>query len=329
MTSGSTNPNLKKNYAHSSIINYIPDEINQNTPIWQALRHTFMLQLQMILTYAPIAIDGTDPEGVHKVRVGLRRLRTALKLFKPFLQESEYKFLNTYAKTTANELGTVRDLDVLKIHFFTYCLNTKQTVDPQSEWPPIFQTHYDQIRRKMVEHLESESFNNLIARTYKICQDTKYHLQNPEILSQTLKDFLPSSLEKQLTKIQSYQGQLSLQTDYAAFHALRLKFKSFRYTIEFFPETFSTQSIDKIVNLLIKIQDHLGELNDAHIAGVILSELQKNSPAWSDCLKNYQAYRGEEFTNLKKNFLPIWKKFNKKDITEIIAQNFSNTPHLI
>ena len=28
------------------------------------------------------AVDGRDPEGVHQVRVGLRRLRSALSLFK-------------------------------------------------------------------------------------------------------------------------------------------------------------------------------------------------------------------------------------------------------
>jgi CHAD domain-containing protein len=35
------------------------------------------------------ALDGRDPEGVHQMRVGLRRLRSALSIFKKLIPKSQ------------------------------------------------------------------------------------------------------------------------------------------------------------------------------------------------------------------------------------------------
>ena len=58
------------------------------------------------------AIDGRDPEGIHQTRVGLRRLRSALSLFKKQIPPGQRSALNTEAKWLFGELGPVRDLDV-------------------------------------------------------------------------------------------------------------------------------------------------------------------------------------------------------------------------
>ncbi len=60
----------------------------------------------------PAALTGGKPEGVHQVRVGLRRFRSALSLFRKFIPENQREWLNAEAKWLANQLGPVRDLDV-------------------------------------------------------------------------------------------------------------------------------------------------------------------------------------------------------------------------
>jgi inorganic triphosphatase YgiF len=60
------------------------------------------------------AWDGEDPEGVHRMRIGLRRMRVALRAFHSVLPEVTGATLKNELKWIAGVLGEVRDLDVLR-----------------------------------------------------------------------------------------------------------------------------------------------------------------------------------------------------------------------
>lgn len=61
----------------------------------------------------PVAIEGTDPEGVHDVRVASRRLRAAMDVAAGSFPTDWYRPLHQTAKQITSELGEVRDRDVL------------------------------------------------------------------------------------------------------------------------------------------------------------------------------------------------------------------------
>mgnify|MGYP003650169064 FL=1 len=60
-----------------------------------------------------ILVRRRSPEALHQARVGLRRLRSALTLFKPAVEDGRYVHFRDELKWLAQELGDVRDLDVL------------------------------------------------------------------------------------------------------------------------------------------------------------------------------------------------------------------------
>ena len=60
-----------------------------------------------------IVLRRRSPEALHQARVGLRRLRSALTLFKPVVEDERYSHFRDELKWLARELGDVRDLDVL------------------------------------------------------------------------------------------------------------------------------------------------------------------------------------------------------------------------
>ena len=68
---------------------------------------------QTVFATIPIALAGTDIEGVHDVRVASRRLRAAMDLAAPIFPAKWYKALNGTAKEITGALGEVRDRDVL------------------------------------------------------------------------------------------------------------------------------------------------------------------------------------------------------------------------
>jgi inorganic triphosphatase YgiF len=59
------------------------------------------------------AVAAGDAEGVHQMRVGLRRLRAAISVFKEMLRDAESERIKRELKWLLGELGPARDLDVL------------------------------------------------------------------------------------------------------------------------------------------------------------------------------------------------------------------------
>jgi len=60
-----------------------------------------------------LLLDHYTPEALHQARVAIRRLRSALKLFKPVLQAAEVTRFQNELRWLAGVLGEARDLDVL------------------------------------------------------------------------------------------------------------------------------------------------------------------------------------------------------------------------
>ena len=58
------------------------------------------------------AVRNGDPEGIHQMRVGLRRMRAALSLFKNMLHDGKVKGLKRELKWLTEQLGPARDFDV-------------------------------------------------------------------------------------------------------------------------------------------------------------------------------------------------------------------------
>ena len=59
---------------------------------------------------------GRDPEALHQVRVAIRRLRSAMSLFKPVIAHPDTERLRDALRARVAVLGTARNLDVLLLH---------------------------------------------------------------------------------------------------------------------------------------------------------------------------------------------------------------------
>src|SRR5262249_42901435 len=59
------------------------------------------------------AVRNGDPEGVHQMRVGLRRLRAAISGFKDTVQGADAEGIKTELRWLTEQLGPARDFDVL------------------------------------------------------------------------------------------------------------------------------------------------------------------------------------------------------------------------
>jgi CHAD domain-containing protein len=113
-------------------------------------------------------------------------------------------------------------------------------------------------------------------------------------------------------------------------HALRIEFKKFRYTLEYFREILG-EGIRQAIGELKDIQDHLGELHDADVACQLVADFMRE---WDENqvqkpitersnpepIATYLAYLHAERYRLTSSFPEVWQKFNRPEFRQIIAQ---------
>jgi CHAD domain-containing protein len=61
----------------------IPASVETRQTVEDAFQRILRATRASVKEWEPTAIAGEDPEGVHQVRVGLRRMRSALGVFRP------------------------------------------------------------------------------------------------------------------------------------------------------------------------------------------------------------------------------------------------------
>ena len=88
-----------------------PDTAGAAT-VERALAHAIGHLLEVALWHAPAAIAGTAPEGVHQLRVALRRLRSALRLFRRAVDGPALRAFDAALREILAGLGPARDWDV-------------------------------------------------------------------------------------------------------------------------------------------------------------------------------------------------------------------------
>ncbi len=213
------------------------------------------------------AIDGRSPEGVHQVRVGLRRLRSALTIFKKYIPETQREALNSEAKWLLSQLGAVRDLDVF-IH--TLSKPFAEKVSDDARIARLIRAARDaraKAHANAVTALTSKRAGRFGARLdawfsgrgWRGAANMRDGEKTPAIA------FARKTLNKRLRKTLATYGDvndLSVQER----HELRIDAKKVRYGLEFFSALLPTKRADHLSVALKQLQDCLGHLNDIDVA---------------------------------------------------------------
>ena len=86
--------------------------INCNSEAPAGMKLVLVTRFGELYHFRSAALDWSDPEGVHSMRVASRRLRSALRDFTPYLHKRRLSPVLKSLRDVADALGEVRDQDV-------------------------------------------------------------------------------------------------------------------------------------------------------------------------------------------------------------------------
>ncbi len=216
------------------------------------------------------AADGRDPEGVHQLRVALRRLRSALSLFRPLLPSADRDRLNGELRHLLGELGPARDLDVLESELLAPLAEIEALAPELETLRGLLAEHrpelYERVRRAVGARRTAELFVDLLVwfelerfRGESATAEAQAAWDGP------LQPFARERLERRWRKVKKL-GRRFDALDARGRHELRIAVKKLRYAIDFLGSVWGRSESRRYASQLAELQDRLGHLNDLAVA---------------------------------------------------------------
>jgi len=222
-----------------------------------------------------------DPEYVHQMRVGLRRLRSVFSVFRTVLPRPACQPAIDEIRWIAGSLGPARDWDVFATQTLppiVEAFSGEQSLTRLAERAVILRQEGNCAAQAAVG---SERYERLLLRFSAWAACEKWRGLMPEdalpILEEPLLPFAERALQRRHRRVKR-RGR-----DHATFspeerHQLRIAVKKLRYCAEFFGPLFDPDAVKAYSRGLTGLQDVLGVLNDAAVTGRLLEELAARDP---------------------------------------------------
>ncbi|WP_207099956.1 CHAD domain-containing protein [Paracoccus shandongensis] len=204
------------------------------------------------------------PEPLHQARVALRRLRSALTIFRPMLGASGTA-LREDLRWLAGSLGDARDLDVLLPRAPAGPLQDRIRAGREAAYDALAETLASDRARALMLDLAAWAGGG-------------GWLSDPDtqaVRDSGAQDFAATALSRFRRKVKKGGRDLSHLADEAR-HDLRKDAKKLRYAAEFFAPLFAgdrRKGRRRFGAALADFQDHLGALNDLAAAPGVLDRL--------------------------------------------------------
>lgn len=233
----------------------------------QALFGILLAELSHLKRWRKVAIKGRDPEGIHQLRVGLRRMRSALDLFQALLSKRDRKALTVTLKRVTRKLDTARDLDVL----LQDCFHANAPASPLLQ-------HFSSARadayRRVANMLRSQRFRRMLRHLRK--RLLRAGLIEAE-RDRPLTDFANAILQSRLEKVIMRCNDLDIDND-EALHRLRISCKKLRYGCEFFHALYPPARMVPFLASVKSLLKTLGDIHDCYIQQQLLRPLTTSRP---------------------------------------------------
>lgn len=226
--------------------------------------------LEQVTHNRMVILETADPAGAHQMRVGLRRLNTALKLFKPVLPQEVILPLKTTAKDLFREIGQLRDFDVLVSDIVTPLIDEAPGDIPLEDLVIALMREGGLRREALKKSLHSGTINSFLIGLSSFLSHKDWRTEdNRQALNAPIRDFADKTLEKAFRKLKK-QGKEIDSLTIPERHEMRKTAKHMRYAVEFFAPLYEKQDRKAFLTCLKDLQEIFGYLNDVTVAEGLL-----------------------------------------------------------
>jgi len=218
-------------------------------------------------------LTGRDPEYLHQLRIGLRRLRSCVSLMRKDVPPERIAALVDELRWLGRGLNPARDWDVL----MTETLPPLLRAFPQDPGLAALHARGTRLRRASVtaarDIVRSSRYTGLLLAAGRMLarEDLAALTAGTGELAGSVGNFATRLIGRRDRKLRKRGAALRDATPETR-HAARIAAKRLRYAAEFFASLYSPKRVRRQIAALKDIQDTLGRLNDLATAERLLAD---------------------------------------------------------
>ncbi len=228
-------------------------------------------QFVAFVSLGPIVRVEGRPGSVHDIRVAVRRLRAASALFKEALPPRAARYRSELSWLTRS-LGPVRELDVLREQVARWV--EEATPDERAGLEALdglLSERRGAAHARLVRSLDSRRYADLVESLATFLGRGPSARFPAAVLPAVVA--VPELLAKRYRSFRKAGRRATKSSTADELHAFRIRSKRLRYALEFVAPLYPAPSRTMILRLS-RLQDVLGEINDAEVAIVHLRSLR-------------------------------------------------------
>ena len=237
---------------------WMPPALDAGTAAGAAFVANISAAVVQIRANARGALLGHDPEHLHQLRVGIRRMRATLRAFRRLVRRRIAQRFERELRTLLRALAAARDWDVFL----------------QSQSDPVLRRVAR--RRRAAAHrsaqrvLSQDRFGSVLRRALAWARS------EPWRASADSREPLGAFGARSLRRLYRAMGRRAADMDWsdpAQRHRARIRLKWLRYGYDCFAAGFAPRALKAFLHRLRSLQHILGELNDIRVQRGLLRGL--------------------------------------------------------
>jgi CHAD domain-containing protein len=312
----------------------LPDE-----PMSEAGRKVLRFHYRRMVFHEPGTRQGEDVEALHDMRVATRRMRAALRVFGTYYKPKARARFRKGLRRTGQALGPVRDLDVFRTKIAQYQVTLPDSQRGDLErFLNVLEARRDTARERMIRYLDGDKYALFVERFGLFVETEGQGSRSPEPSDRPVPyrvcHVVPMAVYRRLAAVRAFDEWVTIPNPPPSrLHQLRISCKRLRYTLEFFKEVLGP-STGILIKEIVAVQDHLGSLQDAVVAGAILGEYLSEGiwrqlpgetgtgvPAVPVGVQVYLSAKEAEKQSLIASFPEIWQRIVNQDFSRMVAES--------
>jgi inorganic triphosphatase YgiF len=225
-----------------------------------------------------VVLADRDPEGIHQMRVALRRLRSAFRIFRPLVADEAGTALAAEVRWLASALGPARDWDVFEASVLA---PVEKGLDADEALAPLAKAS-DAARARAhaaaVAAVGSVRHTDLVLHLGRWLAAGAWAEEAADLAAEPVTAFAARVLDRHWRRVRK-RGRKLTRLPPAQLHELRIEIKKLRYAVEFFASLHDARAVRRFLSGLKGLQEFLGHLNDLDVARRLMAELGDGEPA--------------------------------------------------
>ena len=277
-----------------------------------AFRTTLSDCLAQMTANAGVLRNGRSVEGLHQLRVGLRRLEVSLQVFGQAFQQPWLEELRGRAKVLSSRLGPARDLDVFLEELLAAPAKALSGNDAELFAP--LRAEAEEARDKAWKQASA----CVLGGDFAVFLDDVAGLAQsrlPLARDNRLKPMAGKMLARQAARARK-RGRAARSHEAGDLHRLRIALKKLRYSAEFFAALYKRKKVKRYLAQVKKLQEALGRLHDIAHAQAAIAQLtpgQKGNGSLRFAAGSVQGWYCARQPRLIKRAMKRWDRLRKTD----------------